>query len=202
MRILVCEPDRLFAEALAAVLAARGHDVATAVPVIDLDGAAAGWSADVVVVATSADDLAAATAAARASAPHADLVVVADVPSKGDAAVLLASRARACVPTTAPLSELVAVIEGGEPLRRPAGWASSRSAPHERWLTAREIETLEGLVDGCTTETLSALLGVSTATARTHVQNLMMKLGAHSRIEAVAIGLREGIVRVDRERVS
>lgn len=202
MRILICEPERLFAEALAAVLAARGHDVGTVAPVIDLDAAPLTWAADVIVVATTSGDVAAATALALTSAPAADLIVIADVTSTGDEADLLARRARAWVPTATPLSELVAVIEGGPALRPSGRRAPGPSAPSPRWLTGREVETLEALVDGCTTDALASALGISTATARTHVQNLMMKLGAHSRIEAVAIGLREGIVRVERERAS
>ncbi len=54
-------------------------------------------------------------------------------------------------------------------------------------LTTRESEILEGLLDGENTKVLAARLGVSQATARTHVQSVLSKLGVHSRLEAVAL---------------
>lgn len=53
-------------------------------------------------------------------------------------------------------------------------------------LTAREIEVLTGLVHGESTKALAERLHVRPATARTHVQHLLAKLGVHSRLQAVA----------------
>jgi DNA-binding NarL/FixJ family response regulator len=53
-------------------------------------------------------------------------------------------------------------------------------------LTAREVEVLAGLVRGESTKTLAERLHVRPATARTHVQHLLAKLGVHSRLQAVA----------------
>ncbi len=61
-------------------------------------------------------------------------------------------------------------------------------------LTAREREVLRLLVEGKSTSTLAAELFVAPATARNHIQSIMNKLGAHSRLEAVAIALREHIL--------
>jgi two-component system nitrate/nitrite response regulator NarL len=65
-------------------------------------------------------------------------------------------------------------------------------------LTAREGEVLERLVAGERTQTIAARMGVSYSTARTHVQNLLHKLGAHSRLEAVAFALHHALLPVDR----
>jgi hypothetical protein len=40
-------------------------------------------------------------------------------------------------------------------------------------------------------------MGVRVSTARSHVDALLTKLGAHSRLEAVAYAVREGLVDVD-----
>lgn len=61
-------------------------------------------------------------------------------------------------------------------------------------LTAREREVLQLLAVGKSTRDLAGELFVSQATARNHVQSIMNKLGAHSRLEAVAIASRENIV--------
>jgi len=61
-------------------------------------------------------------------------------------------------------------------------------------LTARELEVLRMMATGLSTEALAAKLFVSTNTVRNHIQSVLMKLGAHSKLEAVAIGIREGLV--------
>lgn len=61
-------------------------------------------------------------------------------------------------------------------------------------LTAREREVLALLIAGKSTAALAAELFVSPATARNHVQSIMSKLGAHTRLEAVAIASRENIM--------
>ena len=67
-------------------------------------------------------------------------------------------------------------------------------------LTVREREVLQRLVSGERTQTIAMGMGVSYSTARTHVQNLLHKLGVHSRLEAVAFALSNSLVRVG-ERV-
>jgi DNA-binding NarL/FixJ family response regulator len=57
-------------------------------------------------------------------------------------------------------------------------------------LTPREIEVLEALTDGYSTTGIASLFGISTATVRTHVKSLLVKLGLHSRVEAVSLILR------------
>lgn len=60
-------------------------------------------------------------------------------------------------------------------------------------LTTREREVLQCMVDGLTRAQIAAHLGVSVNTARTHTQNLIAKLGAHSTLEMVSLALRNGI---------
>jgi DNA-binding NarL/FixJ family response regulator len=202
MRILILEPDRLFAEGLQSVLAARGHDVVLGGLVIDLRAELAVIDADAFVVAPAPGAGVAALSVARQLAPGAEAVVVFEVHADPtELEEVIRHGARVAVDKSASLSELVSVIEGGAP--RPATGRPRRfeSATLKR-LTARERETLEALVDGYSTEDLAGLLGVSTATARTHVQNVMMKLGVHSRVEAVATAVRTGIVDVEQDRAS
>jgi DNA-binding NarL/FixJ family response regulator len=54
-------------------------------------------------------------------------------------------------------------------------------------LTVREREVLALLVEGMGTDAMAAHMLISPETARTHVQNLLEKLGVHSRLEAVAL---------------
>ncbi len=66
-------------------------------------------------------------------------------------------------------------------------------------LTARELEVLRYLLDGCDTETVAQAMSITRTTVRNHVQRLLRKLGAHSKIEAVAIASRAGLRGMARE---
>jgi DNA-binding CsgD family transcriptional regulator len=61
-------------------------------------------------------------------------------------------------------------------------------------LSGKERKVLAELARGNTTEEIGLLLGVSPHTVRTHVKNLMRKLGARTRAHAVAIALSESAI--------
>jgi DNA-binding NarL/FixJ family response regulator len=56
-----------------------------------------------------------------------------------------------------------------------------------RLLTPREESVLAALIRGESTKAMAARMNVSPATARTHVQNVLSKLGVHTRLQAVAV---------------
>jgi DNA-binding NarL/FixJ family response regulator len=62
-------------------------------------------------------------------------------------------------------------------------------------LTARELEVLKELAEGCSNRAIADRLFISNHTVRNHVQRVLTKLGAHSRLEAVAVATRLGLVR-------
>ncbi|MGZ8629909.1 MAG: response regulator [Actinomycetota bacterium] len=62
-------------------------------------------------------------------------------------------------------------------------------------LTRREREVLALLADGAGNEGIAETLVISPQTARTHVQNLIAKLGVHSRLEAAMFVARNGMLR-------
>lgn len=64
-------------------------------------------------------------------------------------------------------------------------------------LTARELDVLRLLAAGMSTSAAAGELGISTATLRAHVQAILRKLSAHSRLEAVAEAARLGLVTLD-----
>ena len=61
-------------------------------------------------------------------------------------------------------------------------------------LTDREREVLQALADGLNDKAIAQRLGVSDKTARGHVMNLLGKLGAESRLQAVVLAARAGVV--------
>lgn len=61
-------------------------------------------------------------------------------------------------------------------------------------LTGRERETLLLLAEGLSTAQVGERLGVAHNTARNHVQRVLEKIGARSKLEAVAIARRDGLL--------
>jgi two-component system, NarL family, nitrate/nitrite response regulator NarL len=64
-----------------------------------------------------------------------------------------------------------------------------------RHLTEREVEVLQRLVDGETTEALAHGLGITVHTARTHVQKILVKLGVHTRLQAATMVMNAGLMQ-------
>ena len=63
-------------------------------------------------------------------------------------------------------------------------------------LTERELEILRLLADGSSTEDIAGALFLSHHTVRNHVRNLLAKLQAHTKLEAVVVAARLGIVHI------
>jgi DNA-binding NarL/FixJ family response regulator len=61
-------------------------------------------------------------------------------------------------------------------------------------LTIREQEILELLAKGKSGNEIAEELHIAPLTVRTHIRNMMSKMGVHSRLEAVAFGLKNGII--------
>jgi DNA-binding NarL/FixJ family response regulator len=67
-----------------------------------------------------------------------------------------------------------------------------RGLPGKRHLTRRELEVLAHLVAGLDNAQIAQRLVVSPRTVTTHVEHILMKLGVHSRTQAIAMAYREG----------
>jgi DNA-binding NarL/FixJ family response regulator len=61
-------------------------------------------------------------------------------------------------------------------------------------LTRRELSVLRLVAHGLGNKEIASELGISTHTVKYHLASLLTKLGVHSRTEAVALGLRKGLV--------
>ena len=81
--------------------------------------------------------------------------------------------------------EILALIRERLVARAPTEPAASNGNGNAA-LTAREIEILRLVASGLNTKRTAERLYVSPATVRNHIQNILGKLGAHSRLEAVA----------------
>jgi DNA-binding NarL/FixJ family response regulator len=68
---------------------------------------------------------------------------------------------------------------------------------HRTWvcLTTREMEVLHCLASGKSGDRIATELNIAPFTVRTHIRNLMSKLGAHTRLEAVSFALTHGLIQ-------
>jgi len=88
---------------------------------------------------------------------------------------------------------LAALAEAGAGERSADGGAESgadaaaRGIPDAVGLTGRERDVLDGMALGRSNAELAESLGISVPTVKTHVSNVLAKLGARSRSHAVAI---------------
>ncbi|WP_461476177.1 response regulator transcription factor [Microbacterium sp. HJ5] len=81
-----------------------------------------------------------------------------------------------------------------ERTRRPTAAATSATADLRRLavLTDRERQVLALTTEGLTQKQVATALGISIKTVGAHMQNLLGRLGVHSRVEAVALAVRVG----------
>jgi NarL family two-component system response regulator LiaR len=63
-------------------------------------------------------------------------------------------------------------------------------------LTDREKEILQLLAEGMRNDGIAAKLFISPQTVQTHIRNILGKLRVHSKLEAVAFGVRHGAISV------
>ena len=63
-------------------------------------------------------------------------------------------------------------------------------------ITPREKEVLQALAEGLSNKEIAAKLHVSVDTERTHMMNILNKLGVHSRLQALLFAARHGLVDI------
>ena len=61
-------------------------------------------------------------------------------------------------------------------------------------LTERELEILENIVQGCSNAQIAERLFITVGTVKTHVRNILNKLGANDRTQAAVRALRAGLI--------
>jgi DNA-binding NarL/FixJ family response regulator len=98
------------------------------------------------------------------------------------------------------VAKAVRAAASGEALISPAQLArllprlSSKRTEVGTDLTRRELELLTHLARGSSNKAIAADLHLSLNTVRNYVQSVLTKLDAHSKLEAVATAVREGII--------
>ncbi|MFC9395594.1 response regulator [Streptomyces sp. NPDC057027] len=83
-----------------------------------------------------------------------------------------------------------------------SGASGGSSGPGGDGLTERETEVLVLVADGLSNPEIAGRLRISTATVKTHINNLFAKTGVRDRVQAVRYAYQHGLVRTPGRRVT
>jgi len=83
---------------------------------------------------------------------------------------------------------------GGAPVAAPATTPAHHLDLRLRSLSERERQILVLVTRGYSNRRIAEVSYLSLNTVRTHVQNVLVKLGVHSKLEAAALAVRQGLV--------
>jgi len=92
------------------------------------------------------------------------------------------------------LSETIRAVHAGQ--KRMSSEVAAEIAEHstDNALTPREIDVLRLVAAGNANKEIGARLSLTEVTVKSHVQNILAKLGANDRTHAVTIALKRGII--------
>jgi DNA-binding NarL/FixJ family response regulator len=137
--------------------------------------------------------------AIRAEAPEARVVILTTFEGDVEIQRALEAGARGYLLKTMPPGELVEAIRqvhAGKKRIPPAVAAQLAEHVSDEALTPREVEVLRHIAQGNRNKDIAERLFISEETVKVHVKHVMDKLGANDRTEAVAIGIRRGIIQL------
>lgn len=200
MRLMVCDDHRLLLEALSMALTNSGHTVvATAINPDEAVEAARKYQPDVCLLDVNFPQANGLNAIGRIHevSPETKVVMLSGSSNRSLVADAIAGGAQGFVGKEKPVGAIVAAVEMAhqgqlavdllllQEVLRPA--RNDDPLWMLKFLTEREWEVMRCIMDGLSTEQIAGQLSVQRSTARTHVQNLLTKLGVHSRLQAAAL---------------
>ena len=206
MRLVICDNQRILAEALAAALGVRGHQVlAVATTVTDVLSAVSAGGPDVCLLELELGDQLGGLDAARAIRqwyPGTKVLVLSQVTDPETLSEAKSSGAVGFLRKDLSVDQIAAaldVIAAGGRVPDPGvlGVRNRRQvrpdpvAPLDM-LPPREKEIVIRIARGESTLQMSLAMSVTAETVRTYVKNVLAKLGAHSRLQLAALASRDG----------
>ena len=94
------------------------------------------------------------------------------------------------------LLEVIRQVHGGKKRIPPEIAAQIAEHISDEALTDREVEVLREIAGGNRNRDIAAKLFITEETVKVHIKHIMEKLGASDRTQAVAIGVRRGIIQL------
>jgi DNA-binding NarL/FixJ family response regulator len=137
--------------------------------------------------------------AIRSEFPEARIVMLTTFEGDVEVQRALQAGARGYLLKNMPPSELLDVIrQVHDGKKRIPPEIASQLVEHmsDEVLTEREVEVLREVADGNRNREIAERLFISEETVKVHIKHIMEKLGANDRTQAVAIGVRRGIIQL------
>ena len=135
----------------------------------------------------------------RTDFPGARIIMLTTFEGDVDIQRALAAGVRGYLLKSAPLEEIVEAIRKVHSGRKhlPSEVAENL-AEHfgDDSLTEREVEVLKCIAEGDRNRDIGERLSISEETVKVHIKRIMYKLGAKDRTQAVAIGIRRGVIHI------
>jgi len=94
------------------------------------------------------------------------------------------------------LLETIRAVHAGQKRIPPEVAADLADHTGESGLTEREMEVLRLIAAGNANKVIAAQLSITEETVKSHVTNILSKLGANDRTHAVTLGLKRGIIEI------
>jgi DNA-binding NarL/FixJ family response regulator len=137
--------------------------------------------------------------AIRSEFPEARIIMLTTFEGDVEIQRALQAGARGYLLKNMPPSELLDVIRqvhAGKKRIPPEIASQLLEHMSDEVLTEREVEVLREVADGNRNREIAERLFISEETVKVHIKHIMEKLGAADRTQAVAIGLRRGIIQL------
>ena len=137
--------------------------------------------------------------AIRSEFPEARIIILTTFAGDVEIQRALEAGARAYVLKSMPPKELVDVIRqvhAGKKRIPPEIAANLAEHYADEALTVREVEVLKQIAGGNRNRDIAERLFITEETVKVHIKHIMEKLGAADRTQAVAIGVRRGIIQL------
>jgi DNA-binding NarL/FixJ family response regulator len=202
MKILICDQQRMLAEALASALDARGYDIlAVTTSVSGAPGPAGDWVPDICLLGLQAGHQASGPDTVRAMLqryPGTKVLVLSEITDPETLSQLMRSGVAGLTHQDRSVAQIAAALDAIEagrsvldpgPLRFPA-----RARNRLCELSPREKEILTRITAGQSTRQMSCTMNITVDTVRTYVKNVLAKLGAHSRLQLAALASQDGLL--------
>ena len=208
IRVFLIAASPLVRAALQNRLKARGVKIVGSAATIDaLGGDLSDSQADVLLVDAAGEPSESIIESLADSdlAAEIPVVVLTEAVAPVSSAQALQAGIRAVLPNEVSTDQLAAALQAAAaglvvlhpseiPLAFPAAATSQPLAELPEPLTRREREVLQMLAAGLANKEIASRLNISDHTAKFHVAAILGKLGAATRTEAVALGIRRGLV--------
>jgi two-component system nitrate/nitrite response regulator NarL len=205
VRLVICDNQRILAEALAAALEECGHQVlAVTTTVTDGLSAVSADGPDVCLLELTLGDQLGGLDVARAIRqwyPDTKVLVLSQVTDPEKLSQVKSSGAVGFLNKDLSVDQIAAALDviaaGGRVLGpgllrvRSRGTARPDPGSPLDKLSPREKEIVTRIVHGESTRQMSFAMSVTAETVRTYVKNVLAKLGAHSRLQLAALASRD-----------